>query len=585
MLTRKSIAIMNQFTNKNNSAKGSTPAKFVTNYMARNDATLTSYPVKMPDGTAIWSDSDLAVYQKQRHVLLTHRENLNLRQPTKKSWFNLTTLEGRAFDRDSVSLSKDLINERAQEMQTAFNQGHTVLKLVASFDNQYLKDLNVEKPKAYHFHTDVDEMKLRLAVQKGCLALSNSLGYTDPLLVGSIQLDRDHPHAHITLCETADPKLSHARRWRDGTEYGRITRRDRMNMRYAIDDDLELNKELFFFPNNPVEEAQHANEIYERKYAILPLQKKMLLYGATKTKSPEHDRLGDSLLADMQHFTSLSKRQMRNKLKTVEKEHHTVKSKKLPTLLALQLYSTNQLANKQGRSAKIALKLKKAKKKQQHAKMEEQRLKHELNYFENLTINDPTNSARIKQYIIPFYEASLINTAIELDQTRFYQFNKIKNVPKKVKKQYQLLKASQDFAQTSFEHDTVKQHKLDAALSWHQAGYVNSQHIVKLLRGGDDRYIPNPVNYALSGEHLNDPQFKQFSSLKAYRDALVPNAYRALKTLKSSRELQNNSLSIIQSTIKIKPKIAASTQEKTNVRPTKSVSYKQADEMLLDLAN
>ena len=106
-----------------------------------------------------------------------------------------------------------------------------------------------------------------------------------------------------------------------------------------------------------------------------------------------------------------------------------------------------------------------------------------------------------------------------------------------------------------------------------------------MLRGGDDRYIPNPVNYALSGEHLNDPQFKQFSSLKAYRDALVPNAYRALKTLKSSRELQNKSLSIIQSTIKIKPKIAASTQEKTNVRPTKSVSYKQADEMLLDLAN
>ena len=131
----------------------------------------------------------------------------------------------------------------------------------------------------------------------------------------------------------------------------------------------------------------------------------------------------------------------------------------------------------------------------------------------------------------------------------------------------------------------MSKHKLETVLSWHQDGYVNSQHIVKLLRGGDDNYIPNPVNYALSGEHLNDPQFKQFSSLKAYRDALAPNAYRALKTLKPSRELQNNSLSIIQSTINVKPEIATLTQKKTNVQPTKSVSYKQADEMLLDLAN
>ena len=203
MLTERSITIMNQFTNTSYSSQGATPANFVEDYMARNDATLTTYPVEQSDFLSTNVTDPQSVYQNQKDILLNRRKNYDPKRPNAQDWFDLTTLEGRSFSQDGISLSKNLIHEEAKRMQEAFQKGHTVLKLVASFDNDYLKDLNVEKEKALNFHTDVDEMKLRLAVKKGCKALSDSLGYTKPLYIGSIQLDRDHPHAHIAMCDTA----------------------------------------------------------------------------------------------------------------------------------------------------------------------------------------------------------------------------------------------------------------------------------------------------------------------------------------------------------------------------------------------
>ena len=95
---------MNQFTNKNYSGHGSTPAHFVTQYMARNDATLTVYPVMQSNYQALDRNSSQAVYRKQRDALINRRLTFDQNRPTASSWFNLTTLEGRAFNQDNISL-------------------------------------------------------------------------------------------------------------------------------------------------------------------------------------------------------------------------------------------------------------------------------------------------------------------------------------------------------------------------------------------------------------------------------------------------------------------------------------------------
>ena len=220
MKLEQAITVMNQFSNTTYHARGGTPAHFVEEYMARNNATLTTYPVDTENFSSTSITSPNSVYQVQRDKLLNRRNSYDPKRPTDQDWFNLTTLEGRSFSQDGISLSKGMIKDEAQQMQHAYNEGHTVLTLVTSFDNDYLKSLNVEKKNAKNFHQDVDEMKLRLAVKQGCHALSDSLGYTKPLFIGSIQLDRDHPHAHIAMCETAPREKSNAKFFYDGHEWG-----------------------------------------------------------------------------------------------------------------------------------------------------------------------------------------------------------------------------------------------------------------------------------------------------------------------------------------------------------------------------
>ena len=81
MLTERSITIMNQFTNTSYSSQGSTPANFVEDYMARNDATLTTYPVEQPDFLSTSITDSQSVYQDQKDILLNRRENYDPKRP------------------------------------------------------------------------------------------------------------------------------------------------------------------------------------------------------------------------------------------------------------------------------------------------------------------------------------------------------------------------------------------------------------------------------------------------------------------------------------------------------------------------
>lgn len=594
---------MNQFTNKNNSSRGKTPANFVTNYMARNDATLTVYPVTNKDNQQIWADNQNNVYNQQRDVLLNRRVNFDKNRPTDQSWFNLTTLEGRAFSQDDLSLSRDKIHEQADNLQQAFDDGHTVLKMVASFDNQYLQDLGVEKENAKNFHEDVDESKLRLAVKKGCADLADSLGYTDPLYIGSIQLDRDHPHAHIAMAETAPREYSHAKFYPDGTENGRINNKNKDAMRGAIDDELERTKYMVFFPSNQIEEAQKANEKYADDYAILPEQKKLMLYSSLDDKNPAKSRMKDDLLNDLMPFTSLSKPQLRRKLDHKAKEDKDKKQDKskdkkqvLPEILALQTQPLYKLRKTKGKNAKRLAKLKKIKEREKKAMQREERMAQAYNYFERYQQNHPEARDLIQQNILPYYDAALINSSVELDKARLSRFTPVKTVPKQSIKQRNSFIDLKRAAQTPFEKDTLKEHLLNASVSWHRDNYINSRDITQHLRS-DPTYVPHLSSLALGNLSLKDSQFQNSQTLSDYENSLVDNAYQAVKQLPQDSDLKAVTSDLVSAHMQKRVQKRAEMQQTAHQaqvrqtpkteepKKTKSITYHQADDMLFDLIN
>lgn len=623
MLTERSITIMNQFTNTSYSSQGSTPAKFVENYMARNDATLTTYPVEQPDFLSTDITDSQSVYQNQKNVLLHRRENYDPKRPNAQDWFDLTTLEGRSFSQDGISLSKNLIHEEAKRMQDAFQKGHTVLKLVASFDNNYLKELNVEKKNAPNFHTDVDEMKLRLAVKKGCKALSNSLGYTKPLYIGSIQLDRDHPHAHIAMCETAPREKSNAKFFYDGHEWGQLSKADRNNMRQAINNDLEINRTINFFPSNQVEEGQKTAEMFSKKFANLGMQKRMILaqsLSQTPEKTPHETSLEESLIQDLSldlsHKTHHDRQKIRNKIRRKVNLQSKEGLVKLPALINMQLQSMFNLEHSNKRTAKMVRKLRKAHEKEQKAKARETILMNQYRELKRLAISHPNKAYLINSQILPFYQQALIDTATDIDYHRQYQYQPVNDIPVSIENDYQDLKNSLKESNTPFEKEEVKDRLLNQTIYWHQRGFVDGKDVSNIIMQDvknvetDQRIPAQPKNFI--GNHK---KVLPLTKKEKQREAdFEKQAYRALNELDSDQQIKiikqnlrddfenntqqelkqiekaNAERSILRSSSNKKTdnqlsESNKSQSEKSSIKQYSALSYREADDMLFDSVN
>ena len=623
MLTERSITIMNQFTNTSYSSQGATPANFVEDYMARNDATLTTYPVEQSDFLSTNVTDPQSVYQNQKDILLNRRKNYDPKRPNAQDWFDLTTLEGRSFSQDGISLSKNLIHEEAKRMQEAFQKGHTVLKLVASFDNDYLKDLNVEKEKALNFHTDVDEMKLRLAVKKGCKALSDSLGYTKPLYIGSIQLDRDHPHAHIAMCETAPREKSRAKFFYDGHEWGQLSKADRNNMRQAINNDLEINQAINFFPSNQVEEGQHMAETFSKKFANLGMQKRMILaqsLNQSTEKTPHEVSLEEQLIQDLSMDLSHKTHHNRQKIRTrIRKKVHIQNKKglvKLPALINMQLQSMFNLEHSNKRTAKMIRKLKKAHEKERKAKERENMLANQYRELKRLAISHPDKSYLINSQILPFYQQALIDTATTIDFNRQYQYQPVNDIPISVQNDYQDLKNSLKTSDTQFAKEEAKDRLLNQTIYWHQRGYIDGKSVSTIIMQDvknietNNRVPEKPKNFI--GNHK---KILPLTEKEKQRELNFENqAYQALNEIDDTpqtnsikqnlrEDIENNHQiftkngqnlnaersivrsSSIQETNNQSNQSAQTLQQKAAIKQYSALSYQEADNMLFDSVN
>lgn len=584
MLTNQSIAIMNQFSNKSYSSKGSTPASFVKDYMARNDATLTVYPVNMNNYAHMDITNPESVFEKQSQILLDRRMTFDKNRPTANDWYNLTTLEGRSFSQDGLSLSKSMIDSQASEMQNAFNNGHTVLKIVASFDNQYLKDLGVEKGN--HFHGDIDEMKLRLATRQGCQALSDSLGYSKPLFIGSIQLDRDHPHAHIAMCETAPKRISRARRWFDDSEYGRISTKNKDDMRVAIDSELENNKFMVFMPSNQVEHMQNAQRDFTKHYATLPQQKKIILAKAANTDK-ENERFEEILLSSLTksvtNKTKKDKNKVRKSLRTkIDNKEPTPFD--LPPLLNLQMNNMKRLQSSKKKSAKMMLKIKKAHEKEEKAKLKELEMLNNYLLLNKIAEDEPSAKYVLEKEVKPYYEKGLINASIDIDKQRLKQFQPVKDIPNSMSYDHHELKQDLGTMKTPFEKAETKQRGLRELVYWHQRGYINHVDITNVMQYGLKKdTLPTLDNLATSKIDESSPEFMTSNKyINLSETSLAQKAYEALDKLPETGNIRLLK-SDLQTRVSIKPKKEMPQKiTKEPIKHYKSVSYKKADDMIID---
>ena len=598
MKLEHSITVMNSFMNTSHQMHGSTPAKFVEEYMARNDATLTNYPVDEPNYSSMLITNNQSIYQQQRDLLLSRRTSYDIQQPTNNDWDSLTTLEGRAFSQDGISLSKQMINQEAKSMQQAFDQGHTVLTLVTSFDNEYLKSLNIEKQHASDFHYDIDEMKLRLAVKKGCQTLTETLGYTKPLFIGSIQLDRDHPHAHIAMCETASREKSNAKFFYDGHEWGTLSKSDRNSMRQSINNELEFSQKLNFMPSNQVEQAQKSAQLYSNKFANLKEQKQMILASALNSQPAQtaHEKaMSEELVLDLTdelaHKSKQQRAKIRNKIRhKMNINKNSSKRLKLPLLINLQLQRITTLMQSKKRSARLVARLKRAKEKERKAKEKEYELAAEYQKIKKFEADHPEQSYIIESHIIPYYQNALNNVALTIDQQRQHQFQPINEIPNSIKSDFNDLRASLALATTPFEKAEAQQRAFNATINWHQKGWITSLGIQKAVKLNlDVNTMPKPSAYPLA-----DIKPIKYNPYQANEKILLIDAEKYVDALPNdelTKQIKNN--------LKIKKEQLASnqnihnnqaTQYKENKTPNKikqyySINYHEADNTLLDCVN
>ena len=233
---KRDLVIVNEYTvptpgkRKNGGHRGSrggTPGDYVVRYMARELATEPIAPIRRNR-----TDEFITRYMARESAV--ERADITHRSQLKKEMKIAQGDGGVAFGYGSPSLSHDRLHGAAKDIQRLFDEGHTVMKTVISFDQDYLKrnglvpeDFEVNRRGDYRGH--VDQMKLRLAVMNGIDRMSRVV-YDDLRYVAVIQVDTEHVHCHLAMVDAGPGRVA-----RDGTQKGKLDARSKSLLRRGID--------------------------------------------------------------------------------------------------------------------------------------------------------------------------------------------------------------------------------------------------------------------------------------------------------------------------------------------------------------
>lgn len=303
----QAIVVRNDFTNIHLKGHGSTLHHFIQDYAARPDATQSA---PLDEMTNQWIEHINQYYQE---------DQFNSQKTFEDLASDYLMSEGVSFDNFSLSLDTGQLKNDAWQIQQGYLNGHTVQKLIVSFDTDYLINQNIVDMQ--HFQDQdgrqiaqafpgggfdlVDEYKLRYAVQSGVNVYVNNNGMLNPCWVGALQYDRQHVHAHIACCDLGDLAQSNRLMHYQGVyqDRGKINAEERQMIRNNVDGVLTLTKGL----HRNVASNQRAREIVNVKSLNYELQTQyqqrlasqlLLLLRLNETRLQQSHEIDDELYWD-----------------------------------------------------------------------------------------------------------------------------------------------------------------------------------------------------------------------------------------------------------------------------------------------
>ena len=249
---KDSVVVKNQFTNNKSNGFGKTLDKYIMKYVTRKGATESVTPL---NNTKFEADDYVLSYMSRRNATEAIKEQGVGPEELQYDIDEMVGLNGRAFGSEGFSYSEDVLRDSAKEIQELFDDGHTVLKTVFSFRTEYLQDLGI-LPEDFvpsgrgSFQGQVDQAKLRLAINSGMDAMTRSAGFSEPVWVGTIQVDTNHVHAHLVTTERGSREAMV-----DGEERGKLSAKDKHVFRTKFDANAREGLSLKLY-NQQVSEAR-----------------------------------------------------------------------------------------------------------------------------------------------------------------------------------------------------------------------------------------------------------------------------------------------------------------------------------------
>lgn len=207
------VVVMSQFNI--NGSRGKDAGAFVSDYVARDSATMTSTAYVPPMG-----------------------------QPIEQG-------DGVAFTLEDSHLRRRDVLDTADHIQALHETGvRAIQQLVLSFDHEYLVEQNLVPEdtkiiKKGDYKGVVDDVRLRHAVSHGLQRMIDEEGYREGKMIACIQSDTRHLHVHAVVYEDADEIA----RKRGKEEKGVIKQSSFNSLTHDVDRHLTLTKTSHRVPN------------------------------------------------------------------------------------------------------------------------------------------------------------------------------------------------------------------------------------------------------------------------------------------------------------------------------------------------
>lgn len=241
----QSIVVKSEFSvpRSDGGTRGSTPGAYVERYMARADAIDAIFPLYGENVDAYVSGY---MVREGAVVPMSHGPR-----------------DGVAFTSGNTSMSASEVRDVSRRIQELFDDGHTVIKTVVSFDDDYLRETGVMDPDFVSMRRGdkmgrVDQMKLRLAIIEGMERMSRR--FDDVVWVGVIQFDTMHIHAHLAIVDAGEGRVTCG-----GEQRGKLSQSDMSRLRRGIDSSLTLGAHVRPYARQISSERTRARHLVQER--------------------------------------------------------------------------------------------------------------------------------------------------------------------------------------------------------------------------------------------------------------------------------------------------------------------------------